>query len=54
MNFIGIVSLDTLIDIADEGGGFLAKLCVIGSGGFGGDGFFEGLALFFEFGDIVA
>ncbi len=46
--------LDTLVDVADEGGWFLAPLFIEGGGGFGGDGFFEGLAFFFEFGNIVA
>jgi len=50
----GEIFLDTLVDIADEGFGFLAPLFVVGGGGFGGDGLLQGLALFFEFSDVIA
>ena len=39
--------LDALIDVADEGCGLLAPLFIVGCGGFGGDGFVEGLTFFF-------
>ena len=38
---------DALVDVAYEGGGFLAELFVEGRGGFCGYGFFEGLAFLF-------
>ncbi len=49
-----VIPLDALVDVADEGVWFLAPLFVEGGGGFGGDGLVERLALFFEFGDVVA